>query len=275
MSWSACSYSITALQKCLTFGNAASARKWDLSSSNEALYWFQLALSIDHRNVEALVGAATVYQYILSQPWWHNNLRIINGAFAKSIRLLRRANELDPHDAAIYTTMGAVYSAVGKAEIADEYFQQAITLNSEFAPAHYFLNFNTLFVSPEDDVRFGIRKGIELAEQQKNTRQMAAALYFSGFANTLYGQYDDAIQDLKKSLNLNPGYGSAHLALITAATLSKHADAFRAARSFRDKHPDFNEDILNYMWLDRSRVHAYSQLLSPMLGALKTRVLRA
>jgi hypothetical protein len=47
-----CSYTVTTLHKCLSFGNAASARKWDLSSSNEALFWFQLALSIDHRNVE-------------------------------------------------------------------------------------------------------------------------------------------------------------------------------------------------------------------------------
>jgi len=51
-----CSYTVTMLHKCLSFGNAASARKWDLSSSNEALFWFKLALSIDHHNVEALIG---------------------------------------------------------------------------------------------------------------------------------------------------------------------------------------------------------------------------
>jgi tetratricopeptide (TPR) repeat protein len=269
-----CSYTATALHKCLLFANAASARKWDLFASNEALFWFQLALSIDHRNVEALIGSATLYQYILSQPLWHNNLRIINDAFAKGIKLLKRASELNPHDATVYTAKGAIYSAIGKAEIADEYFQKAISLNSEFAPAHYFVNFNTLFINPKDDIRPGIRKGIDLAEQQKNTREMAAAYYFSGFANALYGEYDAAIRDLKNALNLNPGYGSAHLALIAAASLSKHADAFRAVKSFKNKHPNFNENILNYMWLDRSRVHGYRQLLSPMLGILKTRVLR-
>ena len=268
-----CSYTVTMLHKCLSFGNAASARKWDLSSSNEALFWFQLALSIDHRNVEALIGSATIYQYILSQPWWHNNLRIINGAFAKGSQLLRRANELNPDDAAVYTTQGAIYSAVGKVEIADEYLQQAISLNSEFAPAHYFANFNSLFINPNDDVRPGIRKGIELAEKQKNTRQMSAAYYFSGFTNTLYGEYDAAMRDLKKSLKLNPGYGSADLALIAGAALSKCADTFRAVRSFRDKHPGFNEDILNYMWLDRSHVRGYRELLSPMLNAVQARVL--
>src|SRR5262249_41129262 len=156
----ACSYTVTALRQCLSYGNAASARKWELSASNEALYWFQLALSIDHCNVEALVGSATIYQYILSQPWWHNNLRVINGAFARGIQLLRRANELKPHDAIIYTTMGAIYSAIGKAEIADEYFQRALLFNTEYAPAHYFLYFNELFLIPQDDIRSGIRNGI-------------------------------------------------------------------------------------------------------------------
>jgi len=274
MTSQACSYAITALHRCLSFGNAASARKWDLSASNEALFWFQLALSIDHRNVAALIGSATIYQYILSQPWWHNNLRIINGAFSRGSQLLRTANEFKPNDAAIYTTQGAIYSAIGKAEIADEYLQQAISLNSEFAPSHYFLHFNTLFINPKGDIRPGIRKGIELAEQQKNTRQMAAAYNFNGFVNTLYGEYDAGIRDLKRSLELNPGYGSAHLALIAAASLSRRADTFRATRSFRDKHPDFDETILNYMWLDRSRARGYRELLSPMLSAVKTRVLR-
>jgi len=140
MTSQACSYAITALHRCLSFGNAASARKWDLSASNEALFWFQLALSIDHRNVAALIGSATIYQYILSQPWWHNNLRIINGAFSRGSQLLRTANEFKPNDAAIYTTQGAIYSAIGKAEIADEYLQQAISLNSEFAPSTHSLS---------------------------------------------------------------------------------------------------------------------------------------
>ena len=269
-----CSYTATALRKCLSFANAASARKWDLFASNEALFWFQLALSIDNRNIEALIGSATLYQYILSQPLWHNNLRIIDGAFAKGIQLLRRANELSPHDATIYAAKGAIYSAVGKTEIADEYFEQAISLNPQYSPGHYFLNFNKLFVNPKNDARLGIRRGIELAEQQRNIRQMAAAYYFSGFANTLYGEYDTAMHDLKESLKINPGYGSAHLTLIAAASLSKRADTFRAVRSFRERHSGFNVDILNYMWLDRSRARGYRELLSPMLSAVKTRVLR-
>jgi hypothetical protein len=148
-------------------------------------------------------------------------------------------------------------------------------LDPKFAPAHYFANFNSLFISPNDDVRPGIRKGIDLAERQKNTRQMAAAYYFNGFVNTIYGEYDSGIQDLKRSLRLNPGYGSAYLTLIAAASLSKYADTFRAVRSFRDKHPSFNEKILNYMWSDRSHVRRYRELLSPVLRAVQARVLGA
>src|SRR6516165_7021928 len=125
-----------------------------------------------------------------------------------------------------------------------------MSIDPEFSPGHYFANFNMLFINPKNDIRPGLRKGIELAEQQKNTRQLAAACYFSGFTKTLYGEYDAAMLDLKRSLKLNPGYGSAHLALIAAASLSKRADTFRAARSFMEKHPDFDRSILNYMWLD-------------------------
>ena len=82
------------------------------------------------------------------------------------------------------------------------------------------------------------------------------------------------MRDLKESLKMNPGYGSAHLALIVAASLSKHPDAFRAIKSFRDKHPNFNSDILNYMWLERSQVHGYRELLSPILSAVKMKVLK-
>jgi tetratricopeptide (TPR) repeat protein len=269
-----CSYTTTALHKCLALAKAARDRKWDLSASNEALFWFQLALTIDHHNVTALAGSARIYQYILSQPWWHNNQRVTNGAFARAIQLLRRANELDPDDAIVSATVGEVYSAVGKGEIADENFERAIALNPAYPPAHYFIHYNKLFLRPEVDVRPGIRKGIALAEQQQNQRQIAAAYYFSGFANTLYGEYGTAIRDLKKSLNMNPGYGSAHLALIAAAVLSKRSDTFRCIRTLRDRYPDFKSGTLDYMWLKRSRSDEYRHLVSPMLSAIKTKVLR-
>src|SRR5215469_2432260 len=70
----------TVIKKCLSLANTALAGKWTFHNSNEALLWFRSILEIDPENSDARLGSAQVYQYIASQPWWHNDLRLVKKA---------------------------------------------------------------------------------------------------------------------------------------------------------------------------------------------------
>jgi hypothetical protein len=72
---------------------------------------------------------------------------------------------------------------------------------------------------------------------------------------------------------LNPRYASANMALIAATSLAAHYDGYKAARHFRERHPNFDLRMLDYMWVDRSSSDDYLRLVRPMAQAV-TRKLR-
>src|SRR5262249_25638036 len=108
-----------------------------------------------------------------------------------------------------------------------------------------------------DRILSGLNEAVELAEAEGSLRRLAAALYFRGFANTVFSNYHEAIKDLRRSMANNPGYGSANLALIAAAALARHKETYKAVRCFKTRYPNFNANILDYMWVDRSSCAEY------------------
>jgi tetratricopeptide (TPR) repeat protein len=227
----------TIISQCLSLASTALESGWTYHNSTEALFWFRLILKVDPRNATARLGSARVYQYIASQPWWHNDVALAKSAASKALALLDdpawRSNVVEAGEKAIVS--GQLYSAIGRSDVAQRYFNEGVTIDPGYSVGHYFLNFNNIFVNPRDDrILCGLNEAVELAEAEGSKRRLAAALYIRGFANTLFLNYPEAIKDLRRSMIINPGYGSANLALIAATALSRHKEAYKAVRCFKE-----------------------------------------
>ena len=73
-------------------------------------------------------------------------------------------------------------------------------------------------------------------------------------------------------MTINPGYGSANLALIGATALARHKLAYKVVRFFKEKYPNFDREILDYMWMDRSSCSEYHRFVRPLVEIVKVRL---
>jgi tetratricopeptide (TPR) repeat protein len=264
----------TIIEKCFSLADAALASNWTFPKTNEALFWYRSVLKVDPQNTKACLGSARAYQYIASQPWWCNDIRLVRNAAANALDMAEhiRVTSSAVEEREREIVKGQIYSATGLCDLADRHFDRALDF-SEYSVIHYFKYFNQIFLRPKDDIILpGLDRAVKLAEAEGNQRRAAAALYFRGFANTLFENYDKAIVDLKKSMRINPGYGSANLALIAATALTRHKETYRAVRCFRERYPHFSRDILDYMWVDRSSCAEYRQLIRPMVEPVRAKL---
>jgi tetratricopeptide (TPR) repeat protein len=262
------------IEKWLSLAETALQRSWAFRNSTEALFWFHSVLKVDPQNTAARLGSARAYQYVASQPYWHNDVHLARSAAAEALAM---AEQVIPSSARVAReralVCGQVHSAMGRSDVAERFFDKGNSIDPDYSPGQYFTYFNRLFIRPrEADILPGLQRAVELAEAEGSERRMAAALYFKGFANTLFGNYHEAIQDLKRSMTNSPKYGSANLALIAAAALAGDPETYRAVRSFEGAYPDFKPELLDYMWLERSASDEYRRLAQPLVQVVRTQL---
>jgi tetratricopeptide (TPR) repeat protein len=265
----------TVISRCLSLAKAALESRWTFHNSTEALFWFRSVLKVDPKNATARLGSARVYQYVASQPWWHNDVSLAKSAAAKALVMLdepvRTENIVESREKAL--VCGQLYSAIGQSSVARRYLNDGINIDPGYSSGLYFLHFNDIFIDPRGDrILPGLNEAVEIAETEGSQRRLAAALYFRGFANTLFSNYHGAIKDLKRSMTINPGYGSANLALIAATALARDKQTYKVVRSFKERYPNFGSEILDYMWTHRSSCSDYGRFVRPMVEIVKIKL---
>src|ERR1700756_1029469 len=77
----------TVIDKCFTMAESALVSSWTYGNSNEALFWLNCVLKIIPQNTAAPLGSARAYQYIASQPWWHNEVALAKHAAGKALSM--------------------------------------------------------------------------------------------------------------------------------------------------------------------------------------------
>jgi tetratricopeptide (TPR) repeat protein len=265
----------TVISRCLSLARAALESRWTFHNSAEALFWFRSVLKVDPKNATARLGSARVYQYVASQPWWHNNVSLAKSAASKALAMLDDPSGTDSvvesREKAL--VRGQIYSAIGQSNVAKRYLNDGLNIDPGYSAGVYFLHFNDIFIDPRADrILPGLNEAVEIAEAEGSQRRLAAALYFRGFANTLFSNYHEAIEDLKRSMTMNPGYGSANLALIGATALARHKQSYKVIGFFKERYPNFDQDILDYMWVDRSSCSEYHRLVRPVVETVKVKL---
>jgi TolB-like protein/Tfp pilus assembly protein PilF len=254
------------LNECLSRAANALAARITPELTAEAQRWFLAALAVDPRDVEALTGLALTCQRLASQPWW-GDFSAVSMASALGCELVAIALEIAPEHARAKCVQGMLYSGAGQLEQAARAFEEALAIDQGLAIAHGWAGYNAAFLGRADETPPAIKRAISL-ERVDRTRSIW--FFFGGFSELLRGRTEASVALLRKSLELNPSYGSARLFLTAALSLSgRRTEAGKDAASFREQNPEYRASVLNQQWLWRSTSATYRAQIYPLLGRIR------
>jgi TolB-like protein len=249
------------IEECLSRAATALRGGMEAELTAEAQRWFLAALACDSRNVEALTGVALTCQLLVSAPWWADPC----GAAAASDLgrdAVTLALELDPTDAHAKSIQGMLYSATGQLHEAAQAFKQALALDERLAAAHAFGGYNAAFLGRAWETLPAVERAMYL---DRTNRRHSIWYCFGGFAELLLESTETAIALLRKSLELNAGFGSAQLFLMAALSLTgRQKEAASMAGSFRQQYPGYPANAFERLWLSRSTSPVYRAQVHPI-----------
>ena len=234
--------------------------------SAEAQRWYLTALASDPRNVEALTGLAITCQHLVSNPWWAEP-RVVATASDLGREAAAIALSIAPGHTAAHCVQGMLYSAAGQLDEAGGAFERALATDSGQGTAHGFAGYNAAFLGRVDETVPAIERAMSL---DRSDRRHSIWLFFGGFAELLRGRTETSISLLRKSLERNPSYGSAHLFLAAAlSTIGQKKEATEAAARFRGLYPQHRTRAFEQLWLSRSGSAAYRAQIHPAFEKIR------
>jgi eukaryotic-like serine/threonine-protein kinase len=133
-----------------------------------------------------------------------------SGLYFEAIPLYRRAVELDPEFAMAYAALGITYGTAREYELAAQFSQRAFELRERVSEREKFYISARYYVDVLDD---GDR-GIEVLELWKQTypRDFVPRTNLSARYAAI-GRYEQALEEARKGVHLNPDAGVAYAAL--------------------------------------------------------------
>jgi len=188
---------------------AAWNRGWSRENIAAANRLYDQALELDPDNIPALTGLATGLAISVVSLWTEAREADLRRAEA----LASRARALDPHDASCRYAMGFVRRMQNRFDEAISELEAAVRLNPNMHLAYDTLGFTKALVGRGEEALSHFANAIRLSPRDP----MLFIGYFGfGWAQFLLGNDDQAVEMLRKSIALNPGYSPAHLFLTAA-----------------------------------------------------------
>jgi tetratricopeptide (TPR) repeat protein len=168
--------------------------KWGPADFEKATRYFQQAIELDPEYALAHVGMAEYYGAIGFWGYMPPQL-----AFEKQRAAATRALEIDSNLAIAHDHHAMAYFYLDwDWQKAEEKFQRAISLNSNFAHAHHFYTWFLVAMGRTEEGHTSIRRALELDPLAVLAYMTASdVFYFSR-------QYDQAITQLQEALDLSP-----------------------------------------------------------------------
>jgi TolB-like protein/Tfp pilus assembly protein PilF len=251
---------------CLVEASSALKGRVAPELTAKAQTWYLAALAHDPRNVEALSGLALTCQQLVGNPWW-GDPRAAAAASDLGREAVAIALDLAPGHAVAKCIQGMLYSAAGQLELAARAFEQSLGMDQALGAAHGFAGYNAALLGRADQTWPAIERAMRL---DQTDRRHSIWFFFGGFAESLLGRTEASIELLQKSLQLNPGYGSAQLFLMAALSLiGRKNDAAASAASFRQQYPDYRMNTFEQLWLSRSGSSTYRAQIHPLFEKIR------
>lgn len=121
---------------------------------------------------------------------------------AASIPFYKRALELDPNFVLAYAWLGVAYTSIGEPDVAAGYTRKAYEMRARTSePENYFIS--TVF---HKEVTGNVKTAEQSCEvwKQAYPRSEMPHVYLSGAIYPVTGQYEQAVEEAREALRLNP-----------------------------------------------------------------------
>ncbi len=196
-------------------------------SLEKSITLFRQAIDLDPTYALAYAGLADVYSvgpgYGVVSP---------QQAYPLALSAAQKSVQLDPNNSEAHTALGMAQQNLHRWDDAAREFQRSLELQPNNAVAHYFYAFT--YLTPMN----------RLQEADAEMQKALALDPFSPIINANYGyllvmekKYPEAVQQLQKTLDLQPNFTAANMRLISAYEMT--GDFAKAAAAAHALNPDF------------------------------------
>jgi TolB-like protein len=188
----------------------------------KARSFFERALALDPKNIEALVGMASIDLGMAA------NYLIGDGVarLAVAETALTRALSLAPHHAHAHMFMGVVRIYTNRATQGIAQCEQALMLDRNLASAHGFIGLGKNFLGRGEETEAHIQEAFRLSPRDITAYWW---LVFVAAAKLQLNADAEAVTWLRRSIETNPNWPLSHFFLAAALTLLGSLDEARAA----------------------------------------------
>ena len=204
-----------------------------LEYMSQARGFFERALTLDPRNVGALVGLAHV-DVDIAATYIADDRR---ERLACAETALTKALTTAPDRAWAHVTMGLVQIYTNRAAQGIAECERALALDPNFAEAHAMIGIAKFAIGRFEETENHIQEAIRLSPRDK---YLAAWLVIAGIAKLYLGSDDKAVTCFRRSIETNRNHPAAQYFLAGAlALLGRLEEARSAVRAAMLLHPDF------------------------------------
>ncbi len=188
----------------------------------KARSFFERALALDSKNIEALVGMASIDLGMAA------NHLIDDGVarLAAAETALTRALSLAPQHARAHMFMGVVRIYTNRAAQGITQCEQALMLDRNLASAHGFIGLGKVFLGRGEETEAHIQEAFRLSPRDITAYWW---MVFVASAKLQLNADAEAVTWLRRSIEANPNWPLSHFFLAGALTLLGSLDEARAA----------------------------------------------
>ena len=204
-----------------------------LEYMSQARGFFERALTLDPRNVGALVGLAHV-DVDIAATYIADDRR---ERLACAETALTKALSTAPDRAWAHVTMGLVQIYTNRAAQGIAECERALALDPNFAEAHAMIGIAKFVIGRFEETETHVQEAIRLSPRDK---YLSAWLVIAGIAKLYLGSDDKAVTCFRRSIETSRNHPAAQYFLAGAlALLGRLEEARSAVRAAMVLHPDF------------------------------------
>ena len=156
----------------------------------------------------------------------------------EATQLLQVAMRLDPRNPICHMALGRLHYTLGEYDLAVVMARKAVTLNPNYALAHYGLGITLFGANRYEESLQHKDIALRLSPNDPNIANMLV-----GRASALFmlGRFEECAESaLRSSKSPNPRYSSDSLAVAALTILGRTAEAEAAKKSLLDRKPNFS-----------------------------------
>jgi TolB-like protein/class 3 adenylate cyclase/Flp pilus assembly protein TadD len=200
----------------------------------QARGFFEHALELDPRNVEAIVGVASVDATVGALSMTDDG----TARFAAAESAVIKALSLAPNHALAHLTLGCVQMFTKRADQGIREFEQTLALDRNFANAHALIGFAKYFLGRGEETERHVQEAFRLSPRDTLASRWMA---WVGFAKMQLNLDAEAVVWLRRGLDANRNYAIVHFCLAAALARLGVLDQARAAvQAGLTLDPNFN-----------------------------------